>query len=288
LFEVRACALLALGRSQEAGEDVLAGLHLAQLARQLPDPLSTIRVQGLLARSLQPVWEGLSQKVWTEPELAGLQHKLARFNLLADYTNAVRRVVLANVNIWRRIPDGTDAHGALLEADDGSLSNPGWALQPRAWWYESCIELHNAGQKAIEEVDISTGRVQPPNYWLDLNDLPLDSACAELLQQSSWWGPYSRSLAFAQTCVNQAIVACALERFRLVNGGYPENLEQLVPALLDRIPRDAVSGRAMIYEPGNDSFVLRGVGPNGIDDRKNTPSDDWLWAYSTNTPSAKK
>jgi len=62
-----------------------------------------------------------------------------------------------------------------------------------------------------------------------------------------------------------------------------------VPAFLARIPRDAVSGRPMIYQPGGDgSFILRGVGPNGVDDRKKKPSDDWLWTYSTNSPSVKK
>jgi hypothetical protein len=45
----------------------------------------------------------------------------------------------------------------------------------------------------------------------------------------------------------------------------------------------------MIYQPvGAGSFILRGVGPNGTDDRKNNSSDDWLWTYSTNTPSAKE
>jgi hypothetical protein len=288
LFEVRACALLALDRSQAAGEDMLAGLHLAQMARHLPDARSTMRVQGLLARSLQPLWEGLSQKAWTEPQLAAFQHELARFNLLADYTNAVRRVVLANIDIWREIPNSANAHPVLPEAYAGYQSEPAWQLQPRAWWYESCIQLHNVGRSAIEEVDLGGGRIQPPNTWPDLSGLPLDSASTELLQQSPWWGANPGSVAFAQTCVNQAVIACALDRFRLVNGGYPENLQQLVPALLDRIPRDAVSGRPMIYEPGSGSFVLRGVGPNGIDDRKNTTSDDWLWTYSTNTPSAKK
>ena len=89
--------------------------------------------------------------------------------------------------------------------------------------------------------------------------------------------------------MNQAIVACALERFRLANRVYPETLEQLVPALLPRIPHDAVSGRPIIYQPpGEASFILRGVGPNGTDDRKKPVSDDWLWTYSTNAPSAKK
>ena len=289
LFEVRACALLALGRGRPASEDVLTGLHLAQLARQIPDARSTMRVQGLLARSLQPLWEGLSQKAWTEPQLAAFQHELARFNLLADYTNAVRRVVMANIDIWRQIPDSSKADPALPEADGRYLHGPVWQLQPRAWWYESCIQLHNAGRNAIEEVDLAAGRIHPPNNWSDLNGLPLDSASTELLQQSPWWGANPGSVAFAQTCVNQAIIACALDRFRLVNGAYPEDLEQLVPALLDGIPRDAISGRPIIYQRGSDGrFVLRGVGPNGTDDRKSTASDDWLWAYSTNTPSAKK
>jgi hypothetical protein len=30
------------------------------------------------------------------------------------------------------------------------------------------------------------------------------------------------------------------------------------------------------------------VGPNGTDDRKDKASDDWLWSYPTNTPSAKQ
>ncbi len=260
LFEARACASLALGRSQTASEDVLTGLRLAQLARQLPDAGSTMRVQGLLARSLQPLWEGLSQQAWSESQLAAFQHELARFNLLADYTNAIRRVVLANIDVWRGIPDGANAHGALPEGDGGYVSNPAWQFQPRAWWYESCIQLHNAGRNAIEAVDFAAGRVRPPNNWSDLNGLPLDSPSTDLLQQWSWWVVNPGSVAFAQTCVNQAIIACALDRFRLANSAYPENLQQLVPALLDRIPRDAVSGRTMIFEPGNGSFVLRGVG----------------------------
>jgi hypothetical protein len=45
----------------------------------------------------------------------------------------------------------------------------------------------------------------------------------------------------------------------------------------------------MIYQPPAPGvFILRGVGPNGIDDRKNPGSDDWLWTYPTNSPSAKK
>ena len=290
LFQVRACASLALGRNAEAAEDVLAGLRLARLARQLPDARSTVRVQVLLTRSLQPLWEGLSQRAWTEPQLAAFQHELAGFNLLADYTNAVRRVVLAHIEVWRAIPDSTNSYALPCRQSDGGYPRePAWQLQPRAWWFESCIQLYNAGRNAIEQVDAAAGRIQQAMNWSDLSGLPLDSPSRELLQQSFWWGANPASVAFAQTSVNQAIIACALERFRLANGVYPDTLEQLVPALLARVPHDAVSGRPIIYQPpANGSFILRGVGPNGIDDRKNKCSDDWLWTYPTNASGGKK
>jgi hypothetical protein len=235
------------------------------------------------------LWEGLSQHAWTEPQLAAFQRELAGFNLLADYTNAVRRVVLAYIEVWRAIPDGANP-AIVLPATDGSyVRERAWQLQPRAWWFESCIQLYDAGRNAMEQVDVAAGRVQPAMNWSDLEGLPLDSPSRELLQQWSWGGPNPVSVAFAQTSVSQAIIACALERFRLARGAYPEMLDQLVPALLARIPHDAVSGRAMIYQHlGEGSFVLRGVGPNGTDDRKTKGSDDWLWTYSPYTPSAKK
>src|SRR5439155_10117019 len=40
--------------------------------------------------------------------------------------------------------------------------------------------------------------------------------------------------AEGQSSVDLAVVACALERFRMANGHYPETLEALVPAFLER------------------------------------------------------
>jgi ABC-type transport system involved in multi-copper enzyme maturation permease subunit len=289
LFQVRACALLAAGQNTEAAEDVLAGLRLARLARQLPDTLSMTRQQWLLARSLQPLWEGLSRRAWTEPQLAALQQELAAFNLLADYTNAVSRVVRAYIEVWRAIPDSTNADVALPGPDGGNLTEPAWLLQPRAWWFESCIQLHNAGRIALQAVDVPAGRIEQAVNWSELNGLPLDPASSQLLQQSFWWGAHPANVAFVQTSLNQAILACALERFRLTNGVYPQSLEDLVPMLLVRVPHDAVSGRPVIYQPGApDSFILRGVGPNGIDDRNRKSSDDWLWTCPAISPAANK
>jgi len=287
LLQARACAFLALGRNAEAAEDLLAGFHLARLARRIPDTRSTFRVQLLLARSMQPLWEGLSQHAWSEPQLAAFQRELAGFNLLADYTNAVRRVVLAHIELWRAIPDSTNSYLNLPANDGDYISDSAWLLQPRAWWFDNCIQLHQAGRIAADQVDVSGGRVHTDSalVWSDLNGLPLDAPTRELLQQPSWFGTNPSIVTFAQTSVNQALVACALERFRLANGAYPETLEALVPALLERIPHDVVSGRPLVYQAlGDGNLILRGVGPNGTDDRKNKTCDDWLWTYSTNSP----
>ena len=137
--------------------------------------------------------------------------------------------------------------------------------------------------------DPTNGRVGRVNDWSDLSGLPLDYPSQQLLGESYWWGPNPASVAYVQTSVSQAIAACALERFRLSHGAYPESLQALVPSLLARLPHDAVSGRAVIYQSlGAGAFILRGVGPNGTDDRKNPACDDWLWAYSTNSVSAKQ
>lgn len=288
VLQVRASASIESGRTAEAAEDVLTGLRLARLARQCSDTRSTVRTQMLLGRSLQPIWEGLARRVWTEPQIAAMQRELAEFNLLSDYTNTVRRVVLAHIEVWRQFPDGAKPHEALLPPGIATpVSERTWKLQPGGWWFDHCIQLHQAGRNAVSVVDAAGGRVGMGSAWSDLEGLPLDSDTTALLLQSWWWLPTPATVAFAQTALNQALAACALERFRLAKGRYPENLQQLVPDQLPGVPPDACTGRPVLYQIMEDGSVrLRGVGPNGKDDRAFKSSDDWVWAYPTNAPSA--
>jgi hypothetical protein len=237
------------------------------------------------------LWEGLSQHAWTETQLAAFQNELSGFDLLADYTNAVRRIVLAHIEVWRSIPEGADPYAAQARAAPRSMGEAALHLQPRAWWFDSCIQLHNAGQAVIEGVDSATGRIQAAINWSDLSGLQLDSASTEVLQQGQWWwrGAHPVAVTFVETAVRQAVIACALERFRLAQQTYPETLDKLVPVFLPRIPHDPVSGRNMVYQYlDSGRFILRGVGPNGIDDRKNKTSDDWLWCYGNYVASETK
>jgi len=66
-----------------------------------------------------------------------------------------------------------------------------------------------------------------------------------------------------------ALIAIALERYKLANGNSPEQLDALVPAYLDIVPIDPFSGRSMSYKLAPDdqtAYLVYSFGPNKKDD----------------------
>ena len=53
--------------------------------------------------------------------------------------------------------------------------------------------------------------------------------------------------AVGQTQINQTVIACALERYRISHGSYPVSLDALVPEYLTKIPNSPISGKPMNY-----------------------------------------
>jgi hypothetical protein len=84
--------------------------------------------------------------------------------------------------------------------------------------------------------------------------------------------------------------ACALERFHLARGHYPDSLSELYPAFLQKETRDPINGEPLRYHSkSNDHFILYSVGWNEKDDNGTAfnnqggtvdteDSDgDWVW-----------
>jgi hypothetical protein len=100
-------------------------------------------------------------------------------------------------------------------------------------------------------------------------------------------------LSFAQTAINEAHIACALERYRLVNGNFPEQLDALVPHFIEKLPHDVITGQALKYRRTEaDSFILYSVGWNEVDDGgvvamrsriygPDIDQGDWVWRSGT-------
>ncbi len=58
----------------------------------------------------------------------------------------------------------------------------------------------------------------------------------------------------------------ALAVYRAEHGSYPESIDQLVPAVLERLPVEVFSGKPFVYKRSADGFLLYGVGVNGVDE----------------------
>src|ERR1035438_5931615 len=76
-----------------------------------------------------------------------------------------------------------------------------------------------------------------------------------------------RKFACAQSSVDLARVAIALERYHLAHGSYPESLDTLTPQFMEKRPHDIINGQPLHYRRTSDGqFVLYSVGWNETDD----------------------
>ena len=98
-----------------------------------------------------------------------------------------------------------------------------------------------------------------------------------------------QTLALTQTRVNEALLACALERYRLANGQFPGTLDALNLKYVAAVPADVITGQSLKYRQTDDGqFQLYSVGWNEKDDGGKTGMNkegdapdymlgDWVW-----------
>jgi hypothetical protein len=298
LFEIRACAELATGDSARAMDDAAACLRISESVAGEPLLISHLVRVATLSLALQPVWEGLQERRWNDAQLAEFQGRL-RMNLLAELARSLDggERVLATLEIERlaRAPAGLES---LLVAGDprGGAARrrallfavpPGWVCQNlvrinryHLEWMKSGMDsragrVHPAALKGWEE-GLARQSVNPYNALMKI----LMPALSKAVQTS----------AMSQTLVDEARVACGLERYRLKYGRFPETLDELVPAFLGQVPGDVVAGAPLKYRlDAPDRFALWSVGWNGVDEggsvawtngqppRVDRDHGDWAW-----------
>jgi hypothetical protein len=100
-----------------------------------------------------------------------------------------------------------------------------------------------------------------------------------------------KRFAAIQASIDLARVACALERYRLAHGEYPETLDALAPQFIEKLPHDIINGQPLHYRRTDDrQFILYSVGWNETDDggtvvflkngsSVNRDKGDWVWQY---------
>jgi hypothetical protein len=99
----------------------------------------------------------------------------------------------------------------------------------------------------------------------------------------------ARKFTAGQAFVDLARVGCALERYRIAQGQYPESLDLLTPQYISNLPHDVIGGQPLKYRRTSDGlFVLYSAGWNETDDggkvvltdsgqNVKIEEGDWVW-----------
>jgi len=303
-LQLRAIAELQNGQSEQAFDDVMLALRLADSIRTEPFIITHLVRIAILQITLQPVWEGLAEHQWSDAQLAALDAELAKLDFPADYEFSVRSERAAHVKIVDWLEQKRSRFWELFsmfnEDERNLMNNFGLTveiyLMPKGWYYQSQIvlsqvqqqwvlpmvnpELQTVSPQAARESTNAVGSLRPSGINL----------FARLLLPEL--GNYANRIAYGQTAVNLARVAIALERYQLAHGEYPGSLDALTPQFMKKIPHDVIGGQPLKYHREADGrFVLYSVGWNETDDggvvaftKGQTPTvdisqGDWVWRY---------
>jgi hypothetical protein len=238
-------------------------------------------VRGITKHGLNVVEKGLELHAWSEPQLLALQEQFEATDFFAQFGDALRcgRAGLLS---------GVESGGMVRAAFAASAANIFWVARmlnraiaigiwivPHGEIYESFSNRMRETQKMIDVIT-PTNRVVRPN---------------EASKAFAWWKRAQEglpALLWNQTRVNEGRIACALERYRLANGKYPETLHALVPQFIQTLPHDIVNGEPLKYRRTADgSFLLYSLGWNETDNggqavshpelAENLKHGDWVW-----------
>jgi hypothetical protein len=274
ILALRAAAELATGRTDAALQDVKLSLRLVDSLQ--PESLFFAHHlrQRLLLTSLQAVWEGLVTHRWTESQLAELQARLSQYDLASDWRAAMRGETYLTMEMWRQLNEFfflKTLRTQLVKSQPGenepllvkALFIFVWLGYPTGWYYQDQVYIYRFYERCISTGPLLAQPRKPvagKEGGLAMPENPL-LAILWLPKLREMFGD-TKSVTHAQNSLEEARLACALERYRLANGEYPATLEALTPRFIDTLPptssarqplleyRRTTSGQFLLYPAG--------------------------------------
>jgi hypothetical protein len=295
----RAQSYLLLGQPERAGQELSRLQDLERLLETKPTTLaSTMTLAIITGLYADVVADGLRLGVWREPELRAIQNQLKEVNLLPWLAAALRA---ERASMFRMLEPSLQAAGVriTLEGNNTNLHQDATnadvsrhSLLPSGWYYQNLANIALTEQRGIDAVHTEKQLMIPRevNAWarerehLSARFRPY-TWIAGLMFAFADFSKTFQPLAHNQTLANEALIACALERYRLEHGRYPRSLDALVPQFLEALPHDLINGQPLKYELKADGrFALYSIGWNELDDGGTVAADrqqgDWVWLDS--------
>jgi hypothetical protein len=294
VLELRSVAELADGQSTNGLNDIELLLRVSDALHNPPLLISQLVHMAIVNIVLQPVWEGLAEHRWSDQQLIALDSALAREDFLADYELAMRgerTCAISTYEIMRHT-------GEMLVPDkDGNSTTVKMTWMPNAFFYQNELAFAQLYQQWLFPLVDTNTRTISPAVWRQV-DAEVQAARKHFSLYSTLarttvpaLDPAVKKVAFSQSSIDLARVACALERYRVAHSHYPDSLDALEPTYIEQVPHDIINGQPLHYRHRSDGlFVLYSVGWNEIDDggvpspetnhgKVDWDTGDWVWQY---------
>jgi len=261
--------------------------------------VSTLINVAVIGLYVNIIAEGLQPHTWQEPQLVAFQEQLKSINLALAFARSfdleAADMYWTLKSLFRKYPNDPS-----LWQDLKHYRLPWLKWVPHGWVYQNMITTVKMDDKQRDGFDFESGIILPNK---------MESSQVEIRNALKHSSPYNffvvmidaephflkgwQTTAHNQTLANEAQIVCALERYRLAVGQYPETLDALSPQFIEKLPHDIIGGQPLIYRridpPSQGSvaasgkFLLYSVGWNEMDDG-GTSSDkmdqgDWVWQY---------
>ena len=302
---MRSVGLSAAGKSNESFRSASLAFKLVQIGDS--DMLISRLVQfAQAARALQTVRAAQQFHVWTDEQWVEIQAELSQLDFPRLMPDAMRMERLLGyisldpllTETFARIVRGLGAFDASSEIIQNSeiaaqeiggerLANIFFGAFSRAFLTKQvrlCLIAYsdqiNSLERALEQTATSPwSQHSKPSLPKPYNEYGI---LAAMLLPALDRG-FQKAIN-AQTAVELAEIACALERYYLANQQYPDHLDALIPNFLERPPRDPMSQELWHYtREGAQGFQIYSVGENGRDDGGDYQYDI-LWIIDAQMP----
>jgi hypothetical protein len=306
VLELRAFAELQNNESNQALADVNLMLRLTDSIRDEPFLVSQLVRIAMLQGTVQPIYEGLAEHRWSDAQLAELDTELANLNFLADFERSMRGERAYQLAVAEFPREGQFRELRQLSLFDWGSNPKGevarvlfFEMCPAGWIYQNELRLCRFYQKwYLPLADVKEMTVSPAAVGAAQNALVPEfrRRTPENFPERMLLPAFALAVekfAYAQSSVDLARVAIALERYRLAHGEYPATLDALAPQFIEKLPHDVIGGGPLHFRRTDDGqFVLYSVGWNERDDGGvvgllkrggvDLNKGDWVWRYPSN------
>lgn len=279
---LRATAAAHAGDTATADQSVLIALRLNQAEMEDPFLIGSLISCANSSTISNTVWELCDAKSGTDADFQRMQEQLERLDYQKSFLFSVRSEVTVGVDLlgylnkYGLLSDFLGGIDSFQNSSAGEKTYPtmvrvvpdGWYEANTAtiaqWYLDYYIKpLRDGGFKAMLPRQQQLWTVLANKHSRPIYD-QLDDLFALMAM------PEVRGVAFrviyTQSQINEAIAACALERYRIEHGAYPASLQAANHPGEKILPLDVISGKPMGYRrTPNGRYLLWCVALNNQD-----------------------